>query len=55
LYEYPNRENVAVHRGIRTECYKLIHYYKDEPEAFELLRSQTRSGREAEFAWPRRG
>jgi len=35
-YEYPNPENVAVHRGIRTERYKLIHYYKDEPEAFEL-------------------
>lgn len=35
-YEYPNPENVAVHRGIRTDQYKLIHYYKDEPEAFEL-------------------
>ena len=35
-YEYPNPENVAVHRGIRTERYKLIHYYKDVPEAFEL-------------------
>ena len=35
-YEYPNPENVAVHRGIRTDRYKLIHYYKDEPEAFEL-------------------
>jgi arylsulfatase A-like enzyme len=35
-YEYPNPENVAVHRGIRTERYKLIHYYKDKPEAFEL-------------------
>jgi arylsulfatase A-like enzyme len=35
-YEYPNPENVAVHRGIRTDRYKLIHYYKDVPEAFEL-------------------
>jgi arylsulfatase A-like enzyme len=35
-YEYPNPENVAVHRGIRTDRYKLIHYYKDQPEAFEL-------------------
>ena len=35
-YEYPNPENVAVHRGIRTDRYKLIHYYKDDPEAFEL-------------------
>jgi arylsulfatase A-like enzyme len=35
-YEYPNPENVAVHRGIRTDRYKLIHYYKDHPEAFEL-------------------
>jgi arylsulfatase A-like enzyme len=25
-----------VHRGIRTERYKLIHYYQDVPEAFEL-------------------
>ena len=35
-YEYPNPENVAVHRGIRTDRYKLIHYYKDDPQAFEL-------------------
>ena len=35
-FEYPNPENVAVHRGIRTDQYKLIHYYKDEPEAFEM-------------------
>ena len=40
-YEYPNPENVAVHRGIRTERYKLIHYYKDQPEAFELYDLQT--------------
>jgi arylsulfatase A-like enzyme len=35
-FEFPNPENVAVHRGIRTEQHKLIHYYKDEPEAFEM-------------------
>jgi len=35
-FEYPNPENVAVHRGIRTDRFKLIHYYKDVPEAFEL-------------------
>jgi arylsulfatase A-like enzyme len=40
-YEYPNPENVAVHRGIRTDRYKLIHYYKDEPEAFELYDLQS--------------
>ena len=35
-YEYPNPENVAPNRGIRTERYKLIHYYKQQPEEFEL-------------------
>ncbi len=35
-FEYPNPENVAIHRGIRTEQYKFVHYYKDSPEAFEL-------------------
>ncbi|QEE28974.1 sulfatase [Terriglobus albidus] len=35
-FEFPNPENVAVHRGIRTKRHKLIHYYKDQPEAFEL-------------------
>lgn len=40
-YEYPNPENVAVHRGIRTDRYKLIHFYKDSPEAFELYDLQS--------------
>jgi arylsulfatase A-like enzyme len=40
-YEYPNPENVAVHCGIRTDRYKLIHYYKDQPEAFELYDLET--------------
>jgi Domain of unknown function (DUF4976) len=29
-------KDVTVHRGIRTDRYELIHYYKDVPEAFEL-------------------
>lgn len=39
-YEYPNPENVAAHRGVRTERYKLIHYYK-APEEFEMYDLQT--------------
>lgn len=40
-YEYPQWEHVRPHRGVRTERYKLIHYYKlaefpNEPEEFEL-------------------
>ncbi len=40
-FEYPQWEHVRPHRGVRTERYKLIHYYKlaafpDEPEEFEL-------------------
>lgn len=34
-YEYPEYEHVAPHRGIRTDRYKLIHYYL-APEQFEL-------------------
>jgi arylsulfatase A-like enzyme len=34
-YEYPGNEQVRPHRGIRTERYKLIHYYL-EPQEFEL-------------------
>jgi arylsulfatase A-like enzyme len=34
-YEYPGAEQVKPHRGIRTERYKLIHYYQ-EPQEFEL-------------------
>ena len=33
-YEYPIPHNVRRNRGVRTERYKLIHYY-DEPEEFE--------------------
>ena len=34
-YEYPGAHNVRKHRGVRTERYKLIHYY-EAPEEFEL-------------------
>ena len=34
-FEYPNVHKVPKNRGIRTERYKLIHYY-EPPEEFEL-------------------
>jgi arylsulfatase A-like enzyme len=34
-YEYPDSHKVRPHRGVRTETWKLIHYYQ-EPEEFEL-------------------
>jgi arylsulfatase A-like enzyme len=34
-FEYPGPHNVRKHRGVRTERYKLIHYYEN-PEEFEL-------------------
>jgi arylsulfatase A-like enzyme len=34
-YEYPDAHKVRPHRGVRTETWKLIHYYQ-EPEEFEL-------------------
>ena len=34
-YEYPAYENVRPHRGVRTERYKLIHFFT-EPQEFEL-------------------
>ena len=34
-YEYPGPHNVRKNRGVRTERYKLIHYY-EAPEEFEL-------------------
>lgn len=34
-YEYPGPHNVKKNRGIRTDRYKLIHYY-EEPQEFEL-------------------
>jgi arylsulfatase A-like enzyme len=36
-YEYPGAHNVQKHEGIRTEQYKLIHYYEiDEWELFDF-------------------
>lgn len=35
-FEWPNHEGVRPHRGIRTDQYKLIHYYVMEPQEFEL-------------------
>lgn len=35
-YEYFELGGIALCRGIRTERYKLIHYYHDTPEAFEM-------------------
>jgi len=48
-YEYPQWEHVRPHRGVRTERYKLIHYYKlpaypDEPEEYELYDIQKDPG-----------
>ena len=42
-YEYPVPHNVRRHRGVRTERYKLIHYY-DPPEDFELYDLQEDPG-----------
>ena len=42
-YEYPVPHNVKPHRGVRTERYKLIHYY-EEPEEFELYDLQEDPG-----------
>ncbi len=42
-YEYPGPHNVRKSRGIRTERYKLIHYY-EAPEEFELYDLQEDPG-----------
>jgi arylsulfatase A-like enzyme len=42
-YDYPGAEEVRPHRGIRTERYKLIHYYQ-EPQEYELYDLQSDSG-----------
>ncbi|MBI1197551.1 MAG: sulfatase-like hydrolase/transferase [Phenylobacterium sp.] len=42
-YEYPGYENVRPNRGVRTERYKLIHYFLD-PEEFELYDLATDPG-----------
>lgn len=35
-YEYPGWENVKPHRGVRTETHKLIRWYTQDPEEWEL-------------------
>jgi arylsulfatase A-like enzyme len=42
-YEYPGYENVKPNRGVRTERYKLIHYFT-APEEFELYDLKTDPG-----------
>jgi arylsulfatase A-like enzyme len=42
-YEYPGPHNVRKHRGIRTDRYKLIHYY-EAPEEFEMYDLQEDPG-----------
>jgi arylsulfatase A-like enzyme len=42
-YEYPGPHNIRKHRGVRTERYKLIHYYEN-PEEFELYDLQEDPG-----------
>ena len=42
-YEYPGGQQVRPHRGIRTERYKLIHYF-EAPEEFELYDLQQDPG-----------
>ena len=34
-FEWPNPEKVTPHRGIRTQQYKLIHYFST-PHAYEM-------------------
>lgn len=42
-YEYPGPHSVRKNRGVRTERYKLIHYY-EAPEEFELYDLQQDPG-----------
>ncbi len=42
-YEYPGNQQVKPNRGVRTDRYKLIHYY-EPPEEFELYDLQTDPG-----------
>ena len=42
-YEYPGPHNVRKNRGVRTDRYKLIHYY-EPPEEFELYDLQEDPG-----------
>lgn len=35
-YEYPGFENVKPHRGVRTETHKLIQWYTEIPNEWEM-------------------
>ena len=35
-YEYPQPHRVPAQRGVRSEKWKLIHYFEQKPEEFEL-------------------
>ncbi|SDE93081.1 sulfatase [Terriglobus roseus] len=35
-YEFPGAENVAPHRGVRTDTHKFIQWYTQSPQEFEL-------------------
>jgi len=43
-YEFPDGHKVRPQRGVRTETWKLIHYY-DEPQEFELYDLEQIRGR----------
>jgi arylsulfatase A-like enzyme len=43
-YEFPEDEHVPPHRGIRSDRYKLIHYYTMVPQEYELYDLQVDPG-----------
>ncbi len=43
-YEFPENEHVPPHRGVRTDRYKLIHYYTMVPQEYELYDLQADPG-----------
>lgn len=43
-YEFPGPHSVAKNRGVRTERYKLIEYYEEEPREYELYDLQSDPG-----------
>jgi arylsulfatase A-like enzyme len=45
-YEYPGWHMVPKNRGVRTERYKLIEYYEQEPTEYELYDLETDPGEE---------
>jgi arylsulfatase A-like enzyme len=43
-YEFPEDEHVPPHRGVRSDRYKLIHYYTMVPQEYELYDLQVDPG-----------